>query len=85
MPDFPDLQVGCEPCKVSSRSVRDRYTLLVKKFKAKRATEDKSSRISPEPMEKDEPLLNLIERFREVDEEHQRKSSEKKLKAEDDS
>ena len=35
-------------------------------------------------MEKDEPLLNLIERFSEVDEEHQRKSSEKKLKAEDD-
>lgn len=70
--------------KVSSRSVRDRYTLLSKKFKAKRAAEDKASGISPEPSEKDEALLDLIERFSEADEEHQKKSAEKKTKAEGD-
>ena len=67
--------------KVSSKTLQDRYTFLVKKFEAKRTTEDKWSWFSLDPSEKDKALLDLIGRFREADEKHQRKRSEKKLKA----
>ena len=66
--------------KVSSKPLQDRYTFLVKKFEAKRTTEDKWSWFSLDPSEKDKALLDLIGRFREADEKHQRKRSEKKLK-----
>ena len=70
--------------KVTSRSVRDRYALLVKKYKAKWSKEDKASGISPDLTEIDEALLDLIERFNESDASRNKEAAEKKSKTEDD-
>ena len=52
--------------KVSTRSVRDRYTLLVKKYKARRSAEEKA-RISPDHTEIDDAIQDLLEQFEEAD------------------
>ena len=70
--------------KVTPRSVRDRYSLLVKKFKAKRRAEDKASGIAPEHSELDDALLDLIERFEEADSQRTKASAEKKSKQEEE-
>ena len=51
--------------QVKTRSVRDRYVLLVNKFKSKVNKENKASGISPEAAEV-EALVNLIERFDKI-------------------
>ena len=63
--------------KVTSRSVRDRYALLVKNYKAKWSKEDKASGISPDSTEIDEALLDLIERFNESDASRNKEAAEK--------
>ena len=70
--------------KVTPRSVRDRYSLLVKKYKAKWRTEDKASGIAPDHSELDEALLDLIERFDEADTARQKVTAEKKSKVEEE-
>ena len=56
--------------KVTQRSVRDRYKLLVDNFKKREREEDAASGISPEETESDIALADIIERFEEVDEMH---------------
>ena len=70
--------------KVSLRSVRDHYNLMVKKYKKKWEDEEKSSGISPEHTEIDDALLDLIQRFDEADSERKKESGEKKRKTEDE-
>ena len=49
--------------KVTFRSVRDRYGLLVKKYKTKWNEEGKSSGTNPDYTELDGALMDLIQRF----------------------
>ena len=70
--------------KVTPRSVRDRYSLLVKKYKSKWRAEDKASGIAPSYTEIDEALYDLIERFDEADAERQKATAEKKSKVEEE-
>jgi len=66
--------------KVNARSVRDRYTLLAKKHKAKISKENKASGISPDISEVDEALADLIQRFEEADKMREVELNEKKNK-----
>ena len=67
--------------KVTPRSVRDRYSLLVKKYKSKWRAEDKASGIAPSYTEIDEALYDLIERFDEADAARQKATAEKKFQS----
>ena len=67
--------------KVTQRSVRDRYKLLVDNFK-KREREAAASGISPEETQSDTALADIIERFEEADEMHKKQTDEKKSKNE---
>ena len=51
----------------NKRAVRDRYTLLAKKFKKRMAEEERASGVSPEMSEQDKLLEQIIERFEESD------------------
>ncbi|XP_078342646.1 uncharacterized protein LOC144628430 [Oculina patagonica] len=53
----------------NKRAVRDRYTLLAKKFKKKMAEEERASGVSPEMSEQDKLLEQIVERFEESDRE----------------
>ena len=66
--------------KVTFRSVRDRYGLLLKKYKTKWNEEGKSSGTNPDYTELDGALMDLIQRFDEADSERKRETNEKKLK-----
>ena len=46
--------------KVTTRSVTDRYALLLKKYKKMWSEEEKASVINPKHTEIDDALLNLI-------------------------
>ena len=70
--------------KVTPRSVLDRYSLLVKKYKSKWTAEDKASGIAPNHTEIDESLHGLIERFDEADAARQKATAEKKSKIEEE-
>ena len=70
--------------KVRTRSVRDRYTLLVKKYKKKWSEEEKASGINPKHTEIDDALLDLIQRFDEAGSERKKESEEKNAKKEED-
>ena len=70
--------------KVTQRSVRDRYKLLVDNFKKREREEDAASGISPEETESDIALADIIERFEEADEMHKKQTDEKKSKNEAD-
>ena len=63
--------------KVSQRSVRDRFNVLKNNFAKRQRDEERTSGISPEISEVDECLDDIIERFKERDE-NQRKENEKK-------
>ena len=65
--------------KVTIRSVRDRYTLLVKKYKKKWSEEEKARGINPKYTEIDHALLNLIQRFDEADSERKKEKNAKKV------
>ena len=67
-------------CKVTQRSVRDRYVLLAKKFKQKTSEENRASGISPEPDETDDALLDITEQFDEADLQRQNDTKNKKMK-----
>lgn len=62
--------------KVNKRSVRDRLTLLITKYKAKVCKEQNASDISCEESELDQPLDEIIDKNKFADE----KSSEAKNK-----
>ena len=70
--------------KVTSRSVRDRYGLLVKKYKTKWNEEGKSSGTNPDYTELDGALMDLIQRFDEADSERKRETNEKQSKIENE-
>ena len=70
--------------KVTQRSVRDRYKLLVDNFKKREREEAAASGISPEETESDIALADIIERFEEADEMHKKQTDEKKSKNEAD-
>ena len=53
--------------KVTTRSDRDRYSLLTKKCKSKWRAEDKTPGIAPNRIEIDKRLRDLTERFDEAD------------------
>ena len=68
-----DLNTVCEwYFKVTQRSVRDRYKLLVDNFKKREQEETAASGISPEEAESDIVLADIIERFEEADEMHKK-------------
>ena len=64
--------------KLTQRSVRDRYKLLVDNFKKCNREEAAAGRISPEETESDIALADIIERFEEADEMHKKQTDEKK-------
>ena len=70
--------------KVTQRSVRDRYKLLVDNFKKREREEAAASGISPEETESVIALADIIERFEEADEMHKKQTDEKKSKNEAD-
>ena len=65
--------------KVSQKSVRDQFIALKKNFAKQQREEERASDISPEISEVDECLEDIIERFKERDE-NQRKENEEKKK-----
>ena len=58
--------------KVTQRSLRDRYKILVDNFKKSDWEEAAASGISPEETESDIALADIIERFEEADEMHKK-------------
>ena len=66
--------------KVTQRTVRDRYKLLVDNFKKREQEEAAASRISPEETESDIALADIIERFKEADKIHKKQTDEKRVK-----
>ena len=66
--------------KVTPRSARDRYSLLVKKYKSKWRAEEKASGISPNHTEIDEALHDLTERFNKADAARQKATAKKNPK-----
>ena len=69
--------------KVTPRSVRDRYSLLVKKYKSIWRAEDKASGIASNHTEIGEALHDLIERFDEANAARQKAPAEIKSKVEE--
>ena len=67
--------------KVTQRSVRDRYKILVDNFKKREREKAAASGISPEETESDIALADIIE---EADEMHEKQTDEKKRKNEAD-
>lgn len=70
--------------KVTQRSVRDRFSLLTKKYKRKFAAEEKASGISPDETELDKAMGDILERFSQADAEHEKTYNEKINKIEED-
>ena len=70
--------------KVTQRSVRDRYKLLVDNFKKREQEEAAASWISPEETESDIVLADINERFEEANETHKKQTDEKESKNEAD-
>ena len=63
--------------KVSQRSVRDRFNVLKDNVTKRLREEERASAISPEISEDDEWLEDIIERFKERDENRRRNNSKK--------
>ena len=70
--------------KVTSRSLRDRYGLLIKKYKTKWNEEEKSLGTVPDYTELNGALMDLIQRFYEADSERKRETIENKSKIENE-
>ena len=64
--------------KVSQRSVRDRFNVLKNNFAKRQSEEERASGISPEISEVDECLDDIIEKFKERDENRRKENAEKK-------
>ena len=69
--------------KVTVRSVRDRYTLISKKYRKKMSAQLKASGISPEEQELDKLLEELTE-LEDLSEQEKEESEEKVKKAEEE-
>ena len=69
--------------KVTVRSVRDRYTLISKKYKKRMQTEKRASGIVPEVSELDVLLEELIELEKLFEEEKNKENEEKTTNKED--
>ena len=67
--------------KVTQRSVRDHYKVLVDAFKKKEREEKNASGISPEESEVVQALADIVERFEQSDDDYKKQSEEKKNKA----
>ena len=79
------LNTACELYfKVTQRSVRGWYKLLVDHFKKREREEAAASGISPEETESGIALADIIERFEEADEMHEKQTDEKRSKNEVD-
>ena len=70
--------------KVSQRSLRDRFNVLKNNFAKWQREEERASGISPEISEVDECLEDIIERFKERDENQRKGNEEKKERATED-
>ena len=70
--------------KVSQRSLRDRFNVLKNNFTKWQREEERASGISPEISEVDECLEDIIERFKERDENQRKENEEKKERAIED-
>ena len=70
--------------KVSQRSVRDRFNVLKNNFAKQQREEERASGISSEISEVDECLEDIIERFKEKDENQRKENEEKKERATED-
>ena len=68
--------------KVTQRSIRDLFAVLLKNHKVKFREEEKASGISPEHSELDDGMMNIIQRFEEADRERDRVSEQKKKEKE---
>ena len=66
--------------RVDKRSVRDRFGLLRSKYDKKIKDEEKASGISPEPTEVDDAMCDILKRFEEAEEDHQKEQEEKNRK-----
>ena len=63
--------------RVDKRSVRDRFGLLRSKYDKKIKDEEKASGISPEPTEVDDAMCDILKRFEEAEEDHQKEKKRK--------
>ena len=63
--------------KVSQRSVRDRYSVLEKKYKQKQREEERASGIETDKTEIDKAIRDIIEQFDEGKQAFKRASEEK--------
>ena len=70
--------------KVSQRSGRDRFNVLKNNFENRQRGEERASGISPEILEVDECLKDIIERFKERDENQRKENEEKKERTTED-
>ena len=70
--------------KVSQRSERERFNFLKNNFAKRQREEERASGISPEIPEVDECLEDIIERFKERDENQRKGNEEKKERATED-
>ena len=70
--------------RVNARSVRDHLNSMLEKIKQKINAEEPASGISPDESELDIALQDILERFKQAEEEHTKESEEKKAKTEGD-
>ena len=64
--------------RVDKRFARDRFGLLRSKYDKKINDEEKASGISPEQVEVDDAMCDILKRSEEAEEEHQKEQEEKK-------
>ena len=67
--------------KVSQRSVRDQFSVIKNNFDKRQREEERASGISIEISEVDECWEDIIERFKERDENQRKRNEEKKERA----
>ena len=63
---------------MDKRFARDRFGLLRSKYDKKINNEEKASGISPEQVEVDDAMCDILKRSEEAEEEHQKEQEEKK-------
>ena len=79
------LNANIDPIfRVNARSVRDHLNTILEKFKRKMNAEERASGINPDETELDIALRDILERFKQAEEEQTKESDEKKAKTEGD-
>ena len=66
--------------RVNARSVRDHLNTILEKFKRKMNAEERASGSNPDETELDIALQDILERFKQIEEEQTKESDEKKAK-----